>query len=170
MRLLTFGAAVILGVGVACSGLAATAAPLLVPRLDSPKIEPMTVEEVGYWRRRYWRHGYAVPYAYYPPAYGYSRLLLHTPTILPRRLPRTATMPTICPRVATTATTHRKWRLPRLSARERLNSTTRARALGKIPMAEERSAVATLDSHAEAGRGREQACTFDKEQETCYWH
>jgi hypothetical protein len=32
----------------------------------------MTVEEVGYWRRRYWRHGYAVPYAYYPPAYGYS--------------------------------------------------------------------------------------------------
>ena len=44
MRILPFGAAVILGVGVACSGLAATAAPPLVPRLDSPKIEPMPVD------------------------------------------------------------------------------------------------------------------------------
>ena len=28
-------------------------------------------KNIGYWRRYYRRHGYPVPYAYYPSAYGY---------------------------------------------------------------------------------------------------
>jgi hypothetical protein len=55
-----------------CGGsFSATAAPVVIPGLDSPNFEATQVEEVGYWRRQYRRYGYAVPYAYYPPAYGY---------------------------------------------------------------------------------------------------
>jgi hypothetical protein len=46
------------------------ATPLATSGLISPNVETTSVEEVG-WRRQYRRYGYPVPYAYYPPAYGY---------------------------------------------------------------------------------------------------
>lgn len=64
------GAAVILGI-VWASLVAPTA--LAMPVVKSTTIEA-SVEKVGYWRRQYrrsWRRGYPVPYAYYPPVYGY---------------------------------------------------------------------------------------------------
>ena len=72
MRRLLFGAAVTVGVGF--GGLVpATATPLAVsgPLAISGLCSQVTlVEEIG-WRRQYRRYGYPVPYAYYPPAYGY---------------------------------------------------------------------------------------------------
>ena len=69
MRHLLFGAAVIMGAGLA--GLApATAAPLAVSGLSSQSADATLVEDIG-WRRQYRRYGYPLPYAYYPPAYGY---------------------------------------------------------------------------------------------------
>jgi hypothetical protein len=57
--------------GAMCMGPApATAAPQPIPGIAASKARPGVVEDVG-WRRRYWRYGYRVPYAYYPPAYGY---------------------------------------------------------------------------------------------------
>jgi hypothetical protein len=49
----------------------ATATPLAISGFSSQNVEATLVEEVGYWRRQYRRYGYPVPYAYYPPAYGY---------------------------------------------------------------------------------------------------
>ena len=48
----------------------ATATPLAISGLSSQSTEATLVEEIG-WRRQYRRYGYPVPYAYYPPAYGY---------------------------------------------------------------------------------------------------
>jgi hypothetical protein len=65
-----FVAAIAAGIGF---GIFAPPAALAMPGFSSPTIET-SLEEVGYLRRqsrRYWRNGYAVPYAYYPPAYGY---------------------------------------------------------------------------------------------------
>jgi hypothetical protein len=58
--------------GVVCTGLVpAEAAPQPMSGIAATKVQVGPVENVG-WRRRYWRrYGYAVPYAYYPPAYGY---------------------------------------------------------------------------------------------------
>jgi hypothetical protein len=69
MRRLLFWAAVIVSV-VGDTSVPATATPLVVSGLNSPSVEATPVEEVG-WRRQYRRYGYPVPYAYYPPAYGY---------------------------------------------------------------------------------------------------
>jgi hypothetical protein len=52
------------------TSLSPTATPLATSGLISPNVETTSVEEVG-WRRQYRRYGYPVPYAYYPPAYGY---------------------------------------------------------------------------------------------------
>ena len=69
MRRLLFSAAVIMGAGFA--GLVpATAAPLAISGLSSQSADATLVEDIG-WRRQYRRYGYPVPYAYYPPAYGY---------------------------------------------------------------------------------------------------
>ena len=69
MRHLLFGTAVIVGMGFA--GLApAVAAPLIISGLSSQTADVSAVEKIG-WRRQYRRYGYPVPYAYYPPAYGY---------------------------------------------------------------------------------------------------
>jgi hypothetical protein len=68
MRTVMFIAAIFAG-AVCMSLVPATAAPQSVP-IASAKAQSAVVEEVG-WRRRYWRYGYRVPYAYYPPAYGY---------------------------------------------------------------------------------------------------
>ena len=69
MRHLLFGAAVVIGAGFA--GLApAAAAPPAMSGLSSQRADVTAVEEIG-WRRQYRRYGYPVPYAYYPPAYGY---------------------------------------------------------------------------------------------------
>ena len=38
--------------------------------IDQRKSRDHLIQEVG-WRRQYRRYGYPVPYAYYPPAYGY---------------------------------------------------------------------------------------------------
>jgi hypothetical protein len=65
MRRLLFGAAVIVGVVWA---VPATATPVAMPGFNSQNVEAATVEEAAYWRRRYRRYGYRVPYAY-PPAY-----------------------------------------------------------------------------------------------------
>jgi hypothetical protein len=70
MRRLLFSAAVIVGV-VAWGLVPATATPLAISGFSGQNVEATQVEEVGYWRRQYRRHGYPVPYAYYPPAYGY---------------------------------------------------------------------------------------------------
>jgi hypothetical protein len=69
MRRLLFSAAVIVGV-VFGSLVPATATPLTISGLSSQSTEANLVEEIG-WRRQYRRYGYPVPYAYYPPAYGY---------------------------------------------------------------------------------------------------
>jgi hypothetical protein len=56
-------------VGVAWGGsVSATAAPVVIPRLESPNFE---ARSIGYWRRQYRRRGYSGPYAYYPPAFDY---------------------------------------------------------------------------------------------------
>jgi hypothetical protein len=60
---------VIVGVVWAASG-PAWAVPLGVSGHDS-NIGGLPSEDVGYWRRQYRRHGYPMPYVYYPPAYGY---------------------------------------------------------------------------------------------------
>ena len=65
MRRLLFGAAVIVGVVWA---VPATATPVAMPGFNSQHVEAAMVEEAAYWRRRYRRYGYRVPYAY-PPAY-----------------------------------------------------------------------------------------------------
>jgi hypothetical protein len=71
MRRLLFGVAVTVGVGFGFGGLVpATATPLAVSGLSSQSADVTLVEEIG-WRRQYRRYGYPVPYAYYPPAYGY---------------------------------------------------------------------------------------------------
>ena len=74
MRFLVISAAAILG--IAWGGLVpAKAAPMSLSTIDSRKNPQVTaVEKIGYWRRQYrraYRWGYPVPYAYYPPAYGY---------------------------------------------------------------------------------------------------
>src|SRR6516164_4530176 len=69
MRRLLLTAALI--AGAACGGLMpAVASPLALAVANRPNIDVTPIKKVGYWRRLY-RHGYAVPYAYYPPAYGY---------------------------------------------------------------------------------------------------
>ena len=63
-------AAVVMGMGLA---IFVPPTALAMPGFRSPIVET-SLEEVGYLRRqsrRYWRNGYPVPYAYYPPAYGY---------------------------------------------------------------------------------------------------
>ena len=56
--------------GVVCMSLVpAKALPNPVLGIAT-KVRVGPVQDVG-WRRRYWRYGYTVPYAYYPPAYGY---------------------------------------------------------------------------------------------------
>ena len=68
MRHLLLSAAI---VGIVWGGsMPATANPLTMSGFSKPNIEAVPVEQVGY-RRRHGRYGYPVPYAYYPPAYGY---------------------------------------------------------------------------------------------------
>ena len=69
MRRLLFSVAVIVGV-VFGGSVPATATPLAMSGLSSQGTEATLVEKIG-WRRQYRRYGYPVPYAYYPPAYGY---------------------------------------------------------------------------------------------------
>src|ERR1044072_8984347 len=70
MRTLVFSTAVI--AGVVWIGMApANAAPPSMSGIDNTNIKVGTVKNIGYWRRYYRRYGYPVPYAYYPPAYGY---------------------------------------------------------------------------------------------------
>lgn len=69
MRLLLFSVAAI--VGVVVGGLVpAAATSLAMSGLSSQSTDATLVEDIG-WRRQYRRYGYPVPYAYYPPAYGY---------------------------------------------------------------------------------------------------
>ena len=70
MRRLLFSAAVIVGI-VAWGLVPATATPLAISGFSGQNVGATMVEEVGYWRRHYRRYGYPVPYAYYPPAFGY---------------------------------------------------------------------------------------------------
>lgn len=59
-------------VGVVCIGImSARAAPQPIPGITATKAQAEPVEDVGYRRRYYRRYGYPMPYAYYPPAYGY---------------------------------------------------------------------------------------------------
>ena len=69
MRVLLFSAAVSVGVVLGSFG-PATATPLATPELSSQSVNSTLVEDIG-WRRQVRRYGYPVPYAYYPPAYGY---------------------------------------------------------------------------------------------------
>ena len=69
MRGLLFSSTVILGV-VCGSAVPAAATPLTLSVVNRPSVMATPVKKVGYWRRLY-RHGYVVPYVYYPPAYGY---------------------------------------------------------------------------------------------------
>jgi hypothetical protein len=64
-------AAIVVGMGWA---IFVPSTALATPGFRST-IGETSLEKVGYLRRqsrRYWRNGYPVPYAYYPPAYGYS--------------------------------------------------------------------------------------------------
>jgi hypothetical protein len=58
--------------GIMCLGIVqAKAAPQPTPGIAATNAQDEAVEDVA-WRRRYYRrYGYPVPYAYYPPAYGY---------------------------------------------------------------------------------------------------
>ena len=70
MRIVAFSTAVI--AGVVWIGIApANAATLSMSGIGNTDIRVVTVMNVGYRRRYYRRYGYPVPYAYYPPAYGY---------------------------------------------------------------------------------------------------
>ena len=69
MRPLLFSVAVSVGVVFGSFG-PATATPLATSGLSSQSTKATLVEDIG-WRRQYRRYGYPVPYAYYPPAYGY---------------------------------------------------------------------------------------------------
>ena len=69
MRTLLFSAAVIAG-GILGSFGPAAATPLATQGLSSQSTNSTLVEDIG-WRRQVRRYGYPVPYAYYPPAYGY---------------------------------------------------------------------------------------------------
>jgi hypothetical protein len=69
MRLLLLSVAVIVSVVVG-GAVPATATPLATPGLSRQSTKATLAEEVG-WRRHFRRYGYPVPYAYYPPAYGY---------------------------------------------------------------------------------------------------
>jgi hypothetical protein len=81
MRRSLFSASIVVA-GVVWGGQV-SAASVVIPRFSST-LEAVPVEEVGYWRRQYRRHGYPVPYVYppfahyppppayvYPHAYGY---------------------------------------------------------------------------------------------------
>jgi hypothetical protein len=65
-----FRTAVIAGI-VWISIAPAKAASATMPGIGNTNFEVASVERVGYRRRYYRRYGYPVPYAYYPPAYGY---------------------------------------------------------------------------------------------------
>jgi hypothetical protein len=70
MRSLLLSGAVI--AGAICGGLMpAVASPLTLSVANQPNVDVTPVKKVGYWRRLY-RHGYGVPYVYYPPAYSYA--------------------------------------------------------------------------------------------------
>ena len=68
MRRSIVGAALILS-GVAWVLVPAAASPLPNSGFSSPTTR--LVQQADYWRRQYRRLGDAVPYGYYPPAYGY---------------------------------------------------------------------------------------------------
>jgi hypothetical protein len=68
MRSLLVGTAVI-AVAICGGSVSAAATPLPVSVVNHPNVVVTSVKKVGYWRRLY-RHGYAVPYVYYPPAYA----------------------------------------------------------------------------------------------------
>ena len=110
MRTLLFGTAVI--AGVVWIGLApANTAPQSMPGIGNANIEAAAIKNVGYRRRYYRRYGYPVPYAYYPPAYGYRKAL--------------------SPRKATTVTLHpQKVIMPTLRLRKATNRTTAIRFRG----------------------------------------
>lgn len=58
--------------GIACLGLVpARTAPQPMPGMTATKAQAAALEDAGYRRRYYRRYGYPVPYAIYPPAYGY---------------------------------------------------------------------------------------------------
>lgn len=69
MRPVLLSAAVLAGVAFGSFGPAASM-PLAAPGFSSQSTEATLVETIG-WRRQIRRYGYSVPYAYYPPAYGY---------------------------------------------------------------------------------------------------
>ena len=69
MRHVLFFAAVIIGAGFA-GAVPVSATPPSMSGLSSQSAYVTAVEKIG-WRRQYRRYGYPVPYAYYPPAYGY---------------------------------------------------------------------------------------------------
>jgi hypothetical protein len=115
MRRLLLSAAI---VGIVWGGsMPATANPLSMSGFNNPYIEAVPVEQVGY-RRRHWRYGYPVPYAYYPPAYGllcvprpHTPMLQHIAIMRLRRY--TATLPRMTPmrlrlRMATMAIIRRR--------------------------------------------------------------
>ena len=58
-------------VGVVWAGLVGDAAPQSILGLSNTSIQVASIENVGYRRRYYRRYGYPVPYAYYPPGYGF---------------------------------------------------------------------------------------------------
>ena len=124
-------AAIVVGMGLAIF-LPPTA--LAMPGFRSTIVET-SLEKVGYWRRqsrrywrrqsrRYWRNGYPVPYAYYPPAYGYY---VRPPAL--RLLPAIRLRSTHAAKQYLPA----RERLRRLPARERLRQlSTRKRLLSNL--------------------------------------
>ena len=70
MRTLSFITTMIVGIACMCVMPAKANSPTM-SGLAAARAQVAVVEEVG-WRKRYYRrYGYPVPYAYYPPAYGY---------------------------------------------------------------------------------------------------
>jgi hypothetical protein len=73
MRFLLLSAAAIVCITWGAS-TPASAASVSWSAIDGRNLEVTGVEKIGYWRRQYrraYRWGYPVPYAHYPPAYGY---------------------------------------------------------------------------------------------------
>jgi hypothetical protein len=70
MRTIVFSTVVI--AGLVWMGITpADAAPPSILGIGNTNIQAAAVKNIGYRRRYYRRYGYPVPYAYYPPAYGY---------------------------------------------------------------------------------------------------
>ena len=148
MRTVLFNSAVIMGV-VWMGTAPADAAPPSMSGIGNTSIQVATGERVGY-RRYYRRHGYPVPYAYYPPPYATMCHRPRTPTPL-----RTSITLGLLLRTATTATLRQTAIMATLRLLKETTPTLRRTAI-----------MATLRPRKVTNRRQESALAVN----VCFWH